>query len=142
MRILLAVLLTAHLVLAGLRVLPKHWNKRAEEIQRYQTEGRYSFYFREFANEDGQIFAWLAANTPLDGVLLWRGEWRGVLEFAPALLWPRLLVAESAVPVGTSRWYDRHVIDGALPDTSIPLEERSGQFVLVGHRDRVELVLR
>ncbi|PIE23859.1 MAG: hypothetical protein CSA62_05535 [Planctomycetota bacterium] len=136
MKQLLLLLLGAHLAIVALRIPSKHWGNRLDEIQRYQEQGRYHFYFRQEQRQNGDLLQWLAENTPQDSVLLWRGEWKGALEFAPALLWPRLLVDARALPPGQDSFHGRKVAAGRYPGLG------SGQFVIVAEADLLHLELR
>ena len=136
MKLLLLILLGAHFAVATLRIPTKHWGKRLDEIARYEEKGRYHFYFGDEQQQNGDLLQWLAENTPEDSVVLWRGEWKGAMEFAPALLWPRLVVDVRAVPIAERFFEQRLIAAGTHPELG------AGQFVLVAEGGLLRLELR
>ena len=69
----------------------------------------------------------LLRETPEDCAVLWRGTWRGCLEVAPHVLYPRLLVAEHAVQPGATSYKGRQLATGSV-------DGQHGVLVLVGER--------
>jgi hypothetical protein len=56
----------------------------------------------------------LATNTPPNAVVLFRGDWKGLLEFAAPLLQPRWLYAAGAVAPETTTVHGRPLARGRL----------------------------
>lgn len=81
------------LVRASLRSVPR----RAAEITDYRRLGDAEFLLTDAklpdAPRSAQVIRWLREHTPPDARITWHGADRGAIEFAAALLWPRLLVA-------------------------------------------------
>jgi hypothetical protein len=133
---LVLLLLALHFLVAVLRIVPKHWGKRLDQIQRYESLGRYAFFFGEERREAGDVLQWLAEHTPANSVILWRGEWRGAMEFAPALLWPRMVYDERAAAIGQTEVHGRPIAAGNHPRLG------EGQLVIVGTDRGLHLELR
>jgi hypothetical protein len=132
----LAVLLGAHVAVGIARIPSKVWGERAEEIARYRDAGAVRFHLDNRERRGADAVQAVLDQSPENAVVLWRGAWRGALEFAPALLAPRVLVHElSCAPDAASLW-DRPIARGRLADG------RAGVLVLVGAADRIELALR
>lgn len=90
-RWLLLGLLVVHL-LTGLVRLPRTVGKKLEQIDEYEKLGRYEFFLGDRTQESAAIVERLVQSVPEDRILYWEGEWKGQLELAAALLFPRLLV--------------------------------------------------
>ena len=132
----LAILLGAHVAVGIARIPAKVWSDRAGEIARYRDVGAVRFHLENRERSGAAAVQAVLEQTPENAVVLWRGAWRGALEFAPALLAPRVLVHEqSCAPDAASLW-ERPIARGRLPDG------RAGVLVLVGTVDRIELALR
>ena len=132
----LAILLGAHVAVGIARIPSKVWGERADEIARYRDVGAVRFHLDNRERSGADAVQAVLDRSPENAVVLWRGEWRGALEFAPALLAPRLVVDERYCPKDATSLWDRPLARGRLADGS------EGILVLVGAVDRIELALR
>lgn len=133
-RLSLAVLV-AHLGLGLARVPGKVWQRRAEQIEAFRREGAAHYLFRTSGLEGAEVVTWLQERVPPDAVVLWRGE-GPALEFVPALIAPRLLVAADRVPAGADRY-------AGLPLARARLDDgRSGVVVVEGRGLHLSLDVR
>lgn len=122
-------LLGAHLLLGVGRVPGKVYGDRFDEIERYRDNGAATFLMTGAVPNGPAEIDWLREHTPERCVLLWRWPADGALEFAAALLGPRLVVDERVVPAGATTFLDLPIATGELPSG-----ER-GQLVLQGTDD-------
>lgn len=134
-RVGLLLLIAAHIALGALRLPGKVIAKRAADITRYQDGGDLRYFLGTDHLHGWEAIAWIREHVPEGDVVLWRGSAKGALEFAPGLLWPRLLVAAGAVPVDADTWLGRTIARGTV-------EDQSGVVVIVGEVDRVRLAVR
>ncbi len=110
--------------------------KRATEIGQYRSVGGPRFHLDNKFRSGARWVEWILAHVPEDAVVLFRGEQRGALEFVPALVFPRLLVAAAGVPAGQDSFAGRSIARGQIDGLG------EGQLVLVGAVDHVGLELR
>ncbi len=95
LRALLLALVAAHLVLLVVRIPHAAFGKRLRSIREWRERGQVHYHLGRWP-ESAAAIDWLLEHTPPNCVVPWRGDWKGALEFAPALLWPRILyVAKS-----------------------------------------------
>jgi hypothetical protein len=114
--VLAFVLVAAHLVLVAARLPGRVWARRVDDVAAYRERGAPHFLL-EGAKRDGAAdLAWLLRAAPPDSVVLWRWPADGALEFVAALLAPRLLVDERAVPPDATAHAGRPLAQGTLPD--------------------------
>lgn len=70
--------------------------RRHADVAAYRSAGDAAFLFADAKLPDAEasaaVIRWLREHTPRDARIRWQGQDRGVVEFAAALLWPRLLV--------------------------------------------------
>lgn len=115
---LLAGLVLGHVVFGLLRVPHAAVARRLEEIDAVETRGRVAFAFEsayKAAYRNGaEVVQELLDTTPQDAVVPVRGDFKGALELAVALLWPRLCVRAEQVsgPVYGDRPVADHVLVG------------------------------
>ncbi|MGE3173918.1 MAG: hypothetical protein AB7O97_14935 [Planctomycetota bacterium] len=113
---LLAGLVLGHVVFGLLRVPHAAVARRLEEIDAVETQGRVAFAFEsayKAAYRNGaDVVQLLLDTTPEDAVVPVRGDFKGALELAVALLWPRLCVRAEHVSGGV--YGDRPVVDRVL----------------------------
>ena len=131
----LIVLLAAHLSWVAARVPHAVVMKRLGEVDTFRSRGDVAHFLDNHLFRGADVVAWARANTEVDAIVLFDGEQKGALEFVPALLFPRLLVAAGAVARGQTDYCGR-------PIAVASREGRTGHVVLVGRGDRVELELR
>jgi hypothetical protein len=112
---LLLALLAAHLVLGVVRLPGRVWAQRVEEVGQYRELGAARFLLDRAKIGGADVIEWLLANTAADSVVLWRPPHDGALEFASALLAPRLLVLDGEVPAGATTFVGRHIAQGTVP---------------------------
>ncbi len=92
-QVVLLVLL-GHLVWGLARVPSRGIDRRACDIARYRRLGDATFLLGQAALQGAEAIVWLRAHTAEGQRVPWQGADRGPIEFAAALLWPRLLVAD------------------------------------------------
>lgn len=96
----LLALLLGHLAWGLLRLPTRVVPRRLHEIEAYQRLGAAPFLFADADLQGAAAIAWLCTHTAPDQRIAWRGVDRGAIEFAAALVWPRLLVRAQAAPGG------------------------------------------
>lgn len=133
---LLIALLGIHIIWGAARIPGKVYGKRFERIRHYLEVGGPAYHLDNDYRQGAAEVRLLLAETDENCILLWRGEWRGSLEFVPALIAPRLLVAENTCPADATDLFGRPLGQGQLADG------RNGIFVLVGGENRLNLELR
>jgi hypothetical protein len=87
---LLALLVLAHVAFGLLRVPHAVVARRVRDVQAVADEGYAPFAMQRARLLGADAIETLRAATPPDAVIAVRGDFKGALEFAPALLWPRL----------------------------------------------------
>jgi len=107
-------LLAAHLLIGILRMPGRVIARRLDEIEQYQ-QGAARFLVDSAKLQGHEPLQWVLANTSEHSVVLWRWPSAGVLEFAAALLAPRLVVDERLVPVGAQQIGGRDIAIGTTP---------------------------
>ena len=133
---LLAFLLVAHVGWGLARVPTKVWAKRLDEIEQFESEGPSGFFLDNEHRRGGPALQRLCDTNPQDRIVLWRGEWKGAMEFVPAVVAPRLVVHESAWPSDPARWRDYE--PARITDSSGV--ERTA--VIIGATDHVRVEVR
>ena len=131
--LVLTCALLAHAAWGVSRLPGKVIARRLEQIGEHRDQGAAAFLFAANRLTGAEAIDWVRANTPPNTVIAWTGDVKGAMEFAPALLWPRLLVAEHAL--GKSAQYAGRRIAETTRDG------RRGRMVLVatGASLRVEV---
>lgn len=114
----LLLALVAHLLFCGLRVPFVPIGKRASDIAAVRRDGEVAWHFRLTDPQTRELAVWLSTAMPADAVLPWRGEGRGAMQLLSALLYPRLLVFEQALPPGATHYHGRPVF--TTPPRSLP----------------------
>lgn len=133
----LLVLIAVHIAWGAARLPTKVWGKRLEEIEQFRSGGAAQFFLENKHRSGAAIVQRIVDETTEDCIVLWRGDWKGAMEFVPPLIAPRLLVAESAWRAPSGRWSGARV---ARLRRSVDGPE--DQVVLEGLGDRVEWVER
>jgi hypothetical protein len=113
-RRLLLVAVAGHLAFGLLRLPHAAWSKRLGKIEELRGRGATEFQLASASSASRAAVSWLQTHTPPDAVILWRGEFRGIAELAPALLWPRLVYREEAVVTGADTVHGRPIARGRL----------------------------
>jgi len=113
----------------------KVWARRLDDVAAYREQGAAAFLLGGARLEGAEALQWLQRHVPADAAVLWRWPCKGALEFAAALLAPRLVVDERAVPPEATTAAGRPLARGVLPDGA------RGVLVLEGTADQ-HLVLR
>ena len=116
-RIALA-LLGAHVALCAVRIPGVVIARRCGDIAEHRQRGAVRYHLDGEHRNGADAVEWLLANVPADGVVPYRGDSKGPIEFVPAFLAPRLLVRESACSVDGDSWSGRplakrYALDGA-----------------------------
>ncbi len=96
------MLLVTHVAFGLARVPHAVVAKRWREVTACRAEGDAAFILRTAHLTGAEAIVTLRATTPQNAVVAVRGVDKGVLEFAPPLLWPRLCKAEGAIPAGAA----------------------------------------
>ncbi|HEX5053220.1 MAG TPA: hypothetical protein VFZ65_15705 [Planctomycetota bacterium] len=122
----LLALVSVHVCWGLARVPTKVLARRLTYIEAFRRDGDAAFLFGDARIQGADAVLWLREHTANDSVLLWRGTETGPIEFAAALLWPRLLVAAGAVDGATS-FAGRSFATGTIAG-------RTGRIVLVAER--------
>lgn len=128
-RVALLALLSLHVGLGLLRLPGKVWTRRVEEVADYRAKGAARFLLDSAQLGGAAELEWLLANTEPDRVILWRWPADGALEFTGALLAPRLVVDERAVPADAATFAGRRIATGTLPSGE------HGQIIVQGTDD-------
>lgn len=113
-----------HLAWGLARVPGKVVARRLDDVRTFATDGDASALFAASGLDGADVIAWVRAEAPPHAVVLWRGAEVGAIEFAAALLWPRLVVRAAAV--GDASTHAGRTIATAT------LAGRRGRIVLVG----------
>lgn len=111
------VLFVAHWIVVAVRI-PRNLDKKLEEISTYRELGRHAFPFRKHAPESASIVKRLVSSTPADAVLYYEGEFKGNLELAAALLYPRLLIRFNPARPERGSAFERSIARLRAPDGS------------------------
>jgi hypothetical protein len=128
-RTVLVVLLAAHVAFGLLRLPGKVWGRRADDIARYRDDD-VAFLLDGARLGGADAIRWLRTNVPPNGAVMYAPPISDAMEFAAALLTPRLLVHVDAVPSGVTTWAGRVLAHGTLPDGT------RGFVVVQGSDDR------
>ena len=113
--IVLLGLLGAHLAIGIARMPSRVIARRLDEIEQYQQVGAARFLTTSAKLHGADELEWVLNNTPPDCVVLWRWPAKGALEFAAALLAPRLIVDSRKVPQGATQFAGRPIAVGTTP---------------------------
>lgn len=113
--IVLLVLLGAHLAIGIARIPGRVIGRRLDEIKLYEDKGAARFLIEDAKIQGTDELEWVLANTDKRSVILWRWPCDGSLEFAAALLAPRLVVDERHVPPGAVKFAGRIIATGTTP---------------------------
>lgn len=132
-RRVLWVALLAHVGLGVARLPGVGFARRWREIDDYQTRGAAGYFLDGTPFRGADAVAWLLANVPADGAVVCRGDSKGVLEFLPGLLAPRLVVREHLV-AATAREHAGHALAGIVGEHG---EWR--RLVVVANGDELQL---
>ena len=109
---LLAAVVVAHCGFALLR-LPKLWVKRQDEVAAFRQRGDAEYLLTGGGLTGTDVIERLRRETPEQCAIVIRGESRGAMEFAAALLFPRLLVHDALVPKDATSVFARPLARGA-----------------------------
>lgn len=97
----------AHLLLGVARVPGVVIGRRLADVDDYQRRGAVRFFLDTEHRGGADVVEWIRAHVPDAAAVLYRGDSKGAIEFAPALLAPRLLVAEGLCPDDAVSWAGR-----------------------------------
>jgi hypothetical protein len=114
LQLLAWAVLLGHVGLVVLRLPTTVIGRRFAQVGAFHSEGQAHYLFRTSGRDGVAAVDELLRSTPADAIVAWRGEAHGAIELAPALLWPRLLVAERALPPDAATFLGRPV--ARLPD--------------------------
>jgi hypothetical protein len=134
LRPILLALLGAHVLWCLARIPHAVFSKRAREVAEFRALGGVEYLLARNELSGAEVVRSLQRDTPERCAVLFAGEPRGVLEFAAALLWPRLLVDAKALP-------GVHEIRG-IPFARGTVGGVEGELVLHATRERLWLELR
>lgn len=128
--VFLLALLGAHLALGIGRIPSRVMMRRLDEIHEYERKGPARFLLEDAKLQGADELEWILANTDRDSVILWRWPSDGALEFAAALLAPRLVVDERKVDKRATEFAGRTIATGTTPSGD------TGQITLQGTEQR------
>lgn len=128
-------LVVAHLVWGVARLPGKVILRRFEEVAAYRKDGPEKWFFARSEYSGADVIAWVRANTPEHSVLFWEGSRLGALEFAGALLAPRLLLPGSACSAEDKDYR-------GVPIATVERNGRRGRVFLVGTKKSLALEVR
>jgi hypothetical protein len=110
----LGCLVIAHVLFGVGRIPHAVIAQRWEDVDGYRRDGDAAWLFREAKLEGADAIAAVRARTAPDAVVLFRGDRKGAMEWAPPLLWPRLCCAEERLPAGAKTFAGRPIADLVL----------------------------
>lgn len=96
-RRILVVVLLAHVGLGIARLPGVVFARRWQDVADFHARGAAGWFLDGSPLHGADVVQWVLANVPPDGAVLCRGDSKGVLEFVPGLIAPRLLVREHLV---------------------------------------------
>lgn len=128
-------LVLIHIVWGAARVPGRVVGRRLDDVRAYREGGATRYLLRSSGMRGEDAIEWVLENTPPDSVVLWRGSKLGPLEFAPALLAPRLVVHATRGRGRPQRYL-------GAPLARATLDGREGIVTLVGDRDSIGLEVR
>jgi hypothetical protein len=131
-RRVLELAVVAHIAFGVLRLPHAAWGKRLDQMRALEQRGAIDFHLESYGSLTVETVRELSL-LPEDSVVLWRGDHRGPIELVPALLRPRLLYAEAAVPPGAT-----HVLGRPLARQRSGAGERCIVLVAEGRNLRLE----
>lgn len=100
-RRVLFVVLLAHVAVGVVRLPGVGFVRRWQDVDDFRARGAAGYFLDGTPYRGADVVQWIVANVPPDGVVVCRGDSKGVLEFVPGLIAPRLLVREHlAAPTG------------------------------------------
>jgi hypothetical protein len=137
-RRVLILLLAAHVVWGAARLPGKVWGRRLDDIARYRDPaiGAAGWFLDTQYYQGAAAIRFALANVRSDEAVLFDGPGMGALEFAPALLAPRLVVAAAACAAGATEYAGHRLGRATLPDG------RTGVLVLLGRGNDIGLDVR
>ena len=97
------LLLAVHCLWGAARIPTVVIGRRSSDVSAHRQRGAVDFFLDTPHQHGAAAVEWILANVPTNGVVLFRGDSKGSLEFVPGLIAPRLLVAESHCPPGVTR---------------------------------------
>jgi hypothetical protein len=132
----LVALVVIH-ILFGAQRMYKGLERRTQQLEHIAEKGHVDFFLHRKDPAAVPLVQWLLANTGEDAVVLLRGPlWQGTMEVVAALLHPRLVYAEEAVPAGARTVHGRPIARGLRP----PLGH--GTLVLIDDGAHLRLEVR
>lgn len=101
--------LVLHVLLGTARIPTVVVGRRADDVEAFRQRGPVRFLLDTPHQHGADAVEWVLANVPRDAAVLYRGDSKGSIEFVPALLAPRLLVAEGLCPDGATEYAGRPI---------------------------------
>lgn len=98
MRRLVLLVLLAHVGLGIARLPGVVFARRWHDVAEFEARGAAGYFLDGSPFRGADVVQQLCDEVPPDGAVVCRGDSKGVLEFVPGLLAPRLLVREHLVP--------------------------------------------
>jgi hypothetical protein len=132
---LLGALVLAHVAWGLARVPTRVVARRLDEVEQFRRSGAIDHFLATRHLQGADAVAWVRDRTGPDAVVLWAGDAGGALEFAPAMLAPRLLVDERSCAHGQTTYAGRPIATGTLGATT-------GRIVLVGNGKSIAAEVR
>ncbi|MFO1054794.1 MAG: hypothetical protein U1F36_21435 [Planctomycetota bacterium] len=132
---LLLGLLAAHLAWVIARVPHSVAIKRMREVDEFVSRGDARHFLDNEHLHGAAAIEWIRDRAGPQEVVLWDGDHRGAFEFAPLLLFPRVLIRADHLGPEEDEFEGRRIALGTI-------DGRHGQIVLVGKGDDLELAIR
>lgn len=88
--------------------------KRWAEVAEFGRDGEVEWRLRTARIEGAAAITTLRESTAEDAVVVMRGDLEDAIEFAPALLWPRLCCVETSLPAGADSYLGRPIAPWAI----------------------------
>jgi hypothetical protein len=117
----------------GVVRLPKVHARRQDDVRAHRELGAAAAHFAANRLAGADAIPWVLASTPPDRVVAWTGSETGAIEFAAALLWPRLLVHEARLHG------DQHA---GRPIATGTRDGRTGRIVITAERLALRVEVR
>lgn len=109
-------LLGVHVALGALRVPTVVVGRRCADVAKFTERGAVRFHLDTEHRHCAEAVEWLLANVPETGIVLYRGDSKGAVEFVPALVAPRLLVRDAECPANVDTWNGHSLARRAAAD--------------------------
>ncbi|MCA8963473.1 MAG: hypothetical protein H6838_10300 [Planctomycetes bacterium] len=129
------VLALIHIGWGLARVPGKVLSRRIGDVRAYREQGPTRYLLENNGMGGAEALQWVREHTPEHCVVLWTGDPKGALEFAPSLIAPRLVIPIGACPPGAQDY-------AGLPLAIAEHGGRRGRVLLIGSPDGITVEVR